>query len=177
MASRRSPDAAEPERGPGVVAERADAVIRLVAVTQLAYYLVALAWLIEPRLAGPPLLDPAPGLALAGVAVAVLSLALMAWAFRVFGSWRVRAQIDAGHELVTSGPYALMRHPIYTGVIGVYLSTLLVVPRVGFLVTGLLIAWSFDARARAEEQALIVAFGGRYARYMGRTKRLVPRLY
>ena len=102
---------------------------------------------------------------------------LVAWAYRVFGSWRLLAQIDADHELMTDGPFRYVRHPIYTGIVGAYLGTLFVVPTAGCLIAVLLIMVSHDIRGRVEEGVLTEAFGNRYSVYVDRTKRFVPGLY
>lgn len=158
-------------------ARRADAAVGSVIVTMVIYYAVYAAWVIRPSFAGPLIVDPAPWSAILGIVLAVASIALIVWTFTVFRSWRLRAEIDEGHELMTGGPFALVRHPIYTGLVGTYASTLLIVPRVGFLVAVLLIAVAHDWRARLEEGVLRTAFGERYSTYMDRTKRFIPAIY
>lgn len=94
----------------------------------------------------------------------------------VFRSWRLRAVLTEAHELCTEGPFSVVRHPIYTGLMAVGVATLLVAPNVltaaGFLLNVLV----GDLRARTEERLLLAAFGERYAAYMARTRRFVPRL-
>ena len=95
----------------------------------------------------------------------------------VFRSWRLRAVLTEAHELCTEGPFSVVRHPIYTGLVGVAVATMLVAPNgataAGF-VLNLLVG---DRRARAEERLLLAAFGERYAAYMARTKRFLPGVY
>jgi protein-S-isoprenylcysteine O-methyltransferase Ste14 len=82
----------------------------------------------------------------------------------------------AGHELRTDGPYAIVRHPIYTGVLGMLLGTTLLN---GFgrwavaLAGGLVLVW---VKARAEERLLVEVFPREYERYRQRTPGLVPLL-
>ncbi|CAN5369384.1 phosphatidylethanolamine N-methyltransferase family protein [soil metagenome] len=86
--------------------------------------------------------------------------------------------IAADHRVIDSGPYGLMRHPSYTGlliaVLGMGLSFLnwasLVLVFVPFCAV---LMW----RIRIEEQALAEGLGQRYTDYMGRTKRLIPFIY
>jgi len=160
-----------------ITAPRADAVMLFVAVSLAFYYLVFAAWLISPQFSGPYLFDPASSSAVVGIVVAVASLALVTWAYRVFGSWRLLARIDVDHELITEGPFTLIRHPIYTGIVGAYISTFFVVPTIGFLIAVVLIMVSHDVRARVEEGVLTNAFGTRYSAYLGHTKRFIPGLY
>ncbi|NNH71357.1 isoprenylcysteine carboxylmethyltransferase family protein [Nocardia uniformis] len=158
-------------------APRADAAVASAIIAMVVYYAVFTAWVVRPSLAGPLIIDPAPWSAISGIVLAVASIALIVWTFMVFGSWRLRAEIDSDHELMTGGPFTLIRHPIYTGVIGTFASTLLVVPRVGFIVAVLLIVVAHDWRARTEEGVLRTAFGDRYSIYIGHTKRFFPVIY
>ncbi len=95
----------------------------------------------------------------------------------VFRSWRLRAALRADHQLCTEGPFAVVRHPIYTALDVVGVASLLMVPNgltLGGLVLNVLVG---DIRARAEERLLLAAFGDRYAAYMARTRRCIPGLY
>lgn len=177
LLERRRTIPADADSSDGITAPRANAVLLFVSVSLAVYYLVFAAWMIRPHLSGPYLFDPTPWSAVVGIIGAAVSLGLVVWAYRVFGSWRLLARIDPDHELITDGPFALIRHPIYTGIVGAYLSTFLVVPTVGFLIAVLLIALSHDVRARVEEGVLTEAFGTRYSTYRGDTKRFIPGLY
>ncbi len=118
-----------------------------------------------------------PGQRLAGTAVMALGAWLMCWSLVYFRSWRFRAQLDAGHELATGGPYALVRHPIYAGMNLLALGTAVWVPT---LLTWVAVALMFigsDLRCRTEERMLAQAFGEQYRAYCARTRRFVPGLY
>ncbi len=114
-----------------------------------------------------------------GVLLGLAGLVLIAWAQRSLGAaWDVAAEPAAGDLLVTRGPYRYVRHPIYTGFLLVFGSTLLVSSNA--LVGGLFIAMSgveVAGRVRAEEKSLLERFGTAYGRYMETTGRLLPRLY
>src|SRR4051794_36757173 len=60
----------------------------------------------------PPLFVGLPWL---GGAVLAVGSFLTVWSLVYFKSWRFRAQLDAGHELATGGPFRYVRHPIYLG--------------------------------------------------------------
>ena len=85
--------------------------------------------------------------------------------------------IQAGHALVTSGVYGVIRHPSYLGLLvnslgwGLAFRSGLGVLLTAFLIPPLL------ARIRAEERLLRTQFGGEYESYSARTARLIPRLY
>jgi protein-S-isoprenylcysteine O-methyltransferase Ste14 len=117
------------------------------------------------------------GQRLVGILVMAVGAALMAWSLVYFRSWRFRAQLEAGHQLATGGPFALMRHPIYMGLNLLALGTALWVPTIiVWAAFGLMVVGS-DLRARAEERLLQQTFGDAYRSYCSRTKRFVPGLY
>jgi protein-S-isoprenylcysteine O-methyltransferase Ste14 len=112
-----------------------------------------------------------------GAALLVSGAALVTWALLVFRSWRLRAEIGEGHEMVTKGPYAWIRHPIYAGNNLLALGTLAWFPTWPIAAAVALVALGGQLRARAEEQVLIASFGDAYRAYMARTKRFVPFVY
>jgi protein-S-isoprenylcysteine O-methyltransferase Ste14 len=63
-----------------------------------------------------------------GSTVIASGAALVAWALVYFRSWRVRAKLEAGHQLATGGPFRTLRHPIYMGLNLLALGTALWVP-------------------------------------------------
>lgn len=116
-------------------------------------------------------------LALCGFVLVVLGLAFSAWARDVLGrNWSGRVIIQSRHELVTSGPYAYVRHPLYTGIIAGMAGTTLIVSDVGALV-GFFFALAFALLKAAREERLLEAeFGSVYAGYRERTGGLLPRI-
>jgi protein-S-isoprenylcysteine O-methyltransferase Ste14 len=84
--------------------------------------------------------------------------------------------LQAGHELQIGGPYAITRHPIYTGVFGMLLGTVLLNGVGASLVLLVVGAVSVATRIRAEERLMSETFPGDYARYRERVPRLVPGL-
>jgi protein-S-isoprenylcysteine O-methyltransferase Ste14 len=118
-----------------------------------------------------------PGQRIAGTLIIALGAWLMCWALVYFRSWRFRAKLDAGHELATGGPYALVRHPIYAGLNLLALGTAVWVPTpLTWIAVGLMVLGS-DLRGRAEEGVLRQAFGDAYRDYCARTRRFVPGVY
>jgi protein-S-isoprenylcysteine O-methyltransferase Ste14 len=102
---------------------------------------------------------------------------LVAAARIAFASWRFQAQLDAGHQLATGGPFGIIRHPIYAGLDLLALGTALWVPSVLTIVAVPAMALAGELRARAEEPLLERAFGDEYRAYRRRTKRFIPGLY
>jgi protein-S-isoprenylcysteine O-methyltransferase Ste14 len=69
-----------------------------------------------------------PWVHVVGMVILVASLIFTMWARRVLGlMWSAAPKVKSGHELRTDGPYAITRHPIYTGMLGMFLGTSLAV--------------------------------------------------
>ncbi|KWR81585.1 methyltransferase family protein [Cupriavidus sp. IDO] len=85
--------------------------------------------------------------------------------------------IQPGHALVTSGPYGVIRHPSYLGLMINSLGWALVFRSgIGVLLTAMMLV-PLLARIRAEEALLRAQFGDEYEAYRGRTSRLIPGVY
>ncbi len=118
-----------------------------------------------------------PGQRIVATLIIAAGAWMMCWSLLHFRSWRFRAALEAGHELATGGPYALVRHPIYLGLDLLALGSAVWIPN---LFTGLgvvLMVLGSDLRGRAEEKVLVQAFGDRYREYCARTKRFLPGIY
>ena len=110
-----------------------------------------------------------------GAACVVAGVALAIWARRVLGrNWSGRVRIVEGQRLVRTGPYALARHPIYTGMLLAVLGAALVGGTLGGLLGFGLVLASFWQKARREERFLIEEFGDDYAAYRRAVAFLVP---
>ena len=112
-----------------------------------------------------------------GTAIVFAGAALMCWALVWFRSWRFRAQLDAGHELATGGPFAIVRHPIYEGLNLLAIGTAIWIPTTLTWVAVALMVVGSDLRGRAEERVLEKTFGQRYRDYCSRTRRFIPGIY
>jgi protein-S-isoprenylcysteine O-methyltransferase Ste14 len=112
-----------------------------------------------------------------GALVIVAGAALAAWALMYFGSWRLQAALDAGHQLATGGPFRLLRHPLYLALNLLALGSALWVPTTISWVALVLIVIGGDLRARAEESLLKRAFGPVYEAYCAQTPRFLPGIY
>lgn len=111
----------------------------------------------------------------AGLAVEAASIALAVWARRVLGSnWSARIEIKTDHELVRTGPYRKLRHPIYTAVVGLCAGTALVEGHVHALVGVAMVVAAYWRKVRMEEANLRKAFGDRYDEYRRSTWGAVP---
>jgi protein-S-isoprenylcysteine O-methyltransferase Ste14 len=114
----------------------------------------------------------------AGVSIAA-GVCIFTAALRTLGKqWSLAARLLDAHELITSGPYRWVRHPIYTGLGCLLFGTALVAaPWPGLLVALAVYAVGSMLRIRSEERLLRAAFGPAYEEYARRVPALVPRLW
>lgn len=112
-----------------------------------------------------------------GLLVIALGAGLVCWAIGSFRSFRIRARLEPGHQLVTHGAFGLVRHPIYMGLDLLALGTAIWVPTALVWAGLVLTAVGGDLRARSEETLLARAFGAPYLEYCARTRRFVPGVY
>ena len=112
-------------------------------------------------------------------AVALAGLVFTWWArIRLGRLWSGAITRKEGHRIVDSGPYALVRHPIYTGLIVAIVASALAEATATALSGAALIVLSFWVKARAEERFLTAELGAEaYAAYRRRVPMLVPLLW
>jgi protein-S-isoprenylcysteine O-methyltransferase Ste14 len=112
-----------------------------------------------------------------GAAVTIAGLLFAGWAREHLGrNWSRSVTIKQGHELITTGPYALVRHPIYTGILAGFLGMAIAISQVRGLIAFVLISLVFWIKLRMEEQWMRSRFGEAYATYAHQTAALVPYL-
>lgn len=113
-----------------------------------------------------------------GVAIGAASALLAFTAVRQLGKqWAIQARLVEGHELVTTGPYAWVRHPIYTGMLGMLVATACVLATPARLALGLVLFLAGTRVRTATEEALLrQEFGEAFETYRQRTGWLLPGL-
>lgn len=164
----------------GKTTKRRDWVSRLgIAVQGLAF---ALSWM------GPwwmfvssrPVPTMHPALALVAVLVALGGAFLVISSVRTLGKqWSLTARITEGHQLVTSGPYSLVRNPIYTGMWGLQLGTCMAFSAwwAGYkivAITAVIYYMGTVIRVRREERLLRAEFGTDFEQYARRVPAIIP---
>jgi protein-S-isoprenylcysteine O-methyltransferase Ste14 len=131
-------------------------------------------------LAGGPVLrtrfvPPSSAAALGGLALVLGGLAFAVWARLHLGSnWSATVTLKEGHELVRSGPYALVRHPIYTGLLAALLGSAVMNGEMRSLAAVALLAVALLVKMRLEERWMVERFGEEYRQYRREVKALVP---
>jgi protein-S-isoprenylcysteine O-methyltransferase Ste14 len=140
-------------------------------VITLGFYLLVL-----PVLGVPPLWHVTQTVGWALVGFELAGIALTWWARLVMGQlWSGGIETKDGHQVIQTGPFALVRHPIYTGMIMGLVAIALTWGRPTAFLGALLFGWGFAAKARIEEGFLEQQLGG-YDEYRRRVPMLVPGL-
>ena len=115
----------------------------------------------------------APWARFLGLAILLAATALTLWARFTLGlMWSAVPAVKEGHQLRTSGPYAITRHPIYTGLLG----TMLVTGAGPWIVPFPIALILIEFKIRIEERFMTAEFPQEYPRYRRRVPQLVPGL-
>ncbi len=147
------------------------------SVSWLPLYLLGfvLLWLGVRGPLATRILPPTTIIETAGLLLTVAGLVLAVWARIVLGAnWSGTVALKKDHELILTGPYALVRHPIYTALILMYLGTVIAIGAASGLLGLLPFTVSFWIKLKAEERLMLKAFGKRYEAYKKEVKALVP---
>jgi protein-S-isoprenylcysteine O-methyltransferase Ste14 len=127
-------------------------------------------WAIDHHLWTPPLV-----VALAGGVVAMIGVAFAIWARVTIGrNWSGSVTLKEDHELQTNGPYALVRHPIYTGLYAMCLGTAITFGEIANVLIFVVAVLTFTLKIRSEESLMCEAFPNEYPEYRQRVKSVVP---
>src|SRR5713101_1339006 len=114
-------------------------------------------------------------LAWTGAVSCIVGLAFCIWArFTLGRNWSAVVTLKGGHELITNGPYALVRHPIYTGLLTMFVATVLVRGHVAGIIAIPFVFGSFWIKLRYEEKLMLKQFPEQYSAYQKRVKLIVP---
>ncbi|UWZ84173.1 methyltransferase family protein [Occallatibacter riparius] len=114
-------------------------------------------------------------LALAGVLMTMIGCAFAIWARITLGAnWSGRATVKAGHELITSGPYAVARHPIYTGLLTACVGSMIASGEWRCVLGLVMVTLALAIKIGQEERLMLETFPQAYAAYRQRVKALIP---
>ena len=155
---------------------------RRVRVIQLAFLIPGCLLLFTPRYrAGPlhlALLPRSATVAFVGVAITFAGVAFAIWARYILGSnWSSQVAIRENHELIQTGPYRWIRHPIYTGIIGGVCGSATVVGELGAFLGVALITVGLAYKGKQEELNLRATFGDSWIAHQQRTGMFLPRMH
>lgn len=117
------------------------------------------------------------------VVLGAIVFATALWVFRrahkeLGRNWSITLEIRQQHELVSGGPYAFIRHPMYTSFLLMGIGQALLLSNWVVGLAGLIgFAILFFLRVDKEERMMLESFGPQYRTYLERTKRIIPYLY
>jgi len=116
-----------------------------------------------------------PALTFCGVVLTAAGIGFAMWAHFTLGrNWSGTVTLKQHHELIRHGPYRIVRHPIYSGMLLAMLGTAIGYGRVPCLI-GVAIAFlGFWIKWRIEEQFMIEQFGAQYVQYRREVKAVIP---
>jgi protein-S-isoprenylcysteine O-methyltransferase Ste14 len=110
-----------------------------------------------------------------GAAMLILGLGFTVWARVHLGRhWSGHVTLKAGHRLIRTGPYALVRHPIYTGLLLAALGSAVAVDEWRGVLAVVLLVEAHIRKLRLEERWLAEEFGSEYEQYRREVKALIP---
>jgi protein-S-isoprenylcysteine O-methyltransferase Ste14 len=159
--------AVDREGGRGMLIIRITMFFLLIAF--LVMYIVGMAWIDLVSFSLPDWLR------WTGFALGILSVAFWTWTqFALDTQWSAQLQLRQGHHLVKTGPYALIRHPLYSAMFGWAIAVALLTANWIFTALAVLSIVLTMLRIPKEEQMMIDAFGDEYKTYMQRTDRFFP---
>lgn len=110
-----------------------------------------------------------------GALLLVVSTLYTLWSRWILGKmWATNAAVKEEHQLVTRGPYRITRHPIYSGILGMVLGSILSLGQGSSFLLFLIVLLFFMNRIRNEEQLMVMTFGEQYVQYKKRVPQLIP---
>lgn len=110
-----------------------------------------------------------------GLIISVFGVALACWSRYLLGqNWSLSVQLKHDHKLIIDGPYGYVRHPIYSGLLLLFLGNTIIVGDWRGLIAVALVFISFWFKLQKEEKWMIANFGVQYQQYMSTTKALFP---
>jgi protein-S-isoprenylcysteine O-methyltransferase Ste14 len=111
-----------------------------------------------------------------GCALVALGVAIAFWArWHLGANWSGTVTLKEGHELIATGPYRFIRHPIYTGILLAMLGSVLQLGQVRGFLAILIACVSFYIKAKREESFLTSEFGDRFVARVEHTGMFLPK--
>ncbi|HCQ12190.1 isoprenylcysteine carboxylmethyltransferase family protein [Flavobacterium sp.] len=112
-----------------------------------------------------------------GLSVSFVGLLIACWSRYLLGkNWSLSVQKKENHELINSGPYSILRHPIYTGILLIFIGNTIIVGDYRGIIAVVIVFISFWFKLKKEEKWLIEIFGEDYHNYKKTTKAILPYL-
>jgi protein-S-isoprenylcysteine O-methyltransferase Ste14 len=152
-----------------------------IVLQMVAYFLVWFQPPWKPFLPRVAVLSGIAGIVFSGLTVAIAAASgwLLEAAVHTLGKqWALAARLVEGHKLITVGPYAYVRNPIYTGMLGMLIATGLAMEHwIALIVAVVLFIVGLVIRVRSEEKLLRAAFGEEFEAYARRVPAVLPGIF
>jgi protein-S-isoprenylcysteine O-methyltransferase Ste14 len=164
------PDKGAVEREGGHIVFIARVVVFLLLIAFLVMYIIGMAWI-------DIFSFPLPAwLRWVGFGLGLVSVVFWTWTqIHLDTQWSAQLQLRTEHQLITTGPYARIRHPLYLGMFGWAIALGLLTANWIFVAMAVLSIAGTIVRIPREEQMMSEAFGNEYTAYMQRTGRFFPK--
>ncbi len=121
------------------------------------------------------IIPPTDALLVAAALLCICGVGFCIWARAVLGrNWSGTVTLKENHELIVRGPYRLVRHPIYTGLLAMVIATAIQQGHIGGIIGLILIFVSLWIKSTHEEEVMRKQFPDQYAAYRERVKRIIP---
>ena len=151
-------------------------------ILQLAMLVAAYVLLADPdlglRLLNLPVLRDGRTTDVIGYSLLAAGMVFAGWArFSLGGNWSSNVTIKQDHTLVSSGPYRIVRHPIYTGLLIALFGTAVVLGELRCFLGVLIAAIAWKYKSINEEAFMVQKFGEQYTQYRMQVKGLVPYIW
>jgi len=149
-----------------------------IRLASLVYFLLVFLPYLSIGWLGVKWLPPNTILSYLGAAACALGLGFALWARRTIGTnWSGAATLKEDHQLIQTGPYALVRHPIYSGFLLGMLGTAVTLGEVRGLLAFALMAITFTKKIHDEERLMLIQFPNAYPPYQAAVARVIPFLF
>ena len=110
-----------------------------------------------------------------GLSLCLIGAFIACWSRYLLGkNWSLSVQRKVSHELVQNGIYTILRHPIYSGLLLLFMGNALIVGDYRGIIAVIIVFISFWYKLLKEEKLLTETFGNQYIEYKKRTKALIP---
>jgi protein-S-isoprenylcysteine O-methyltransferase Ste14 len=128
---------------------------------------------------GPPfnvhIIPDTEAILVAAAVLCLCGLGCCVWARAVLGrNWSGTVTLKENHELIVAGPYRLVRHPIYTGLLAMLIATWMEQTHIAGMLGLIFVFVSFWIKLNYEEEVMRKQFPKQYADYQERVKRIIP---
>jgi protein-S-isoprenylcysteine O-methyltransferase len=120
-----------------------------------------------------------PTTAWAGIAAMILGISLCVWANQTLGGSYTRTlKTVEGQAVISKGPYRVLRHPGYTGVLLMWFGAGVALRNwIALVLMAFFLGWAYRRRMNAEEEMLLTSIGDEYREYSRHTWRIIPLIY